>query len=229
MGDRVAFLLDGGFVRAKFTSRIGHFPEAQDVILFVHARMAHPQLADASLFRIYWYDAPPLAGRKTHPLSREPYLFESRPTFGRNQRLQDSLATTADVAVRRGEVVFQGWRLRDQSLAQLRRASRPLEPGDIAPNFEQKGVDLRIGLDVAWLSLKRIVDTIVLVSGDSDFIPAMKFARREGVRVLLETLGHGVHRGMREHADFVFESLQDAGEPIPLTSRGSSAGPTSGG
>lgn len=210
MSDRVAFLLDGGFVRAKFASRNGRFPEAQDVIEFVHARMTHPRLSGSALFRIYWYDAPPLAGRKTHPLSREPFVFEARPTFVRNQRLQDVLATTADVAVRRGEVAFQGWRLREKSLTQLRRVSRPLDPGDIMPSFEQKGVDLRIGLDVAWLSLKRIVETIVLVSGDSDFIPAMKFARREGVRVLLETLEHGVHRGMREHADFVFEDRSKA-------------------
>ncbi len=220
MSDRVAFLLDGGFVTAKFAPRIGHFPEAQDVIEFVRERMTHPRLAGASLFRIYWYDAPPLAGRKTHPLSREPFVFEARPPFVRNQRLQDTLATTADVAVRRGEVVFQGWRLREQSLTQLRRNPRPLTPDDIGPSFEQKGVDLRIGLDVAWLSLKRIVETIVLVTGDSDFIPAMKFARREGVRVCLETLGHGVHRGMREHADFVFDNLKVAPCPPP-TSRGS--------
>ncbi len=47
---------------------------------------------------------------------------------------------------------------------------------------------MRIGLDIAWLSLKRIVDAVVLVTGDSDFVPAMKFARKEGIRVYLEAL-----------------------------------------
>ncbi len=51
------------------------------------------------------------------------------------------------------------------------------------PKIEQKGVDLRIGLDIARLSLRRMVDIIVVVTGDSDMVPAFKFARREGIRV----------------------------------------------
>lgn len=74
---------------------------------------------------------------------------------------------------------------------------------DFVPDMEQKGVDLRIGIDVARLALKRIVDTLVLVTGDSDFVPAMKFARTEGVKVYLETLGHPVRRELKAHADFV--------------------------
>jgi len=67
----------------------------------------------------------------------------------------------------------------------------------------QKGVDIRIGLDIAWISLKRIVDVLVLVTGDSDFVPVMKFARKEGLRVYLETMGHPVRRELKAHADFV--------------------------
>lgn len=67
----------------------------------------------------------------------------------------------------------------------------------------QKGVDICIGLDMAWIALKRMVDMLVLVTGDSDFVPVMKFARREGMRVYLETLGHPVKRELRAHADDV--------------------------
>ena len=38
----------------------------------------------------------------------------------------------------------------------------------------QKGVDIRIGLDIARIAVKHIVDIIVLVTGDSDFVPVMK-------------------------------------------------------
>ena len=48
---------------------------------------------------------------------------------------------------------------------------------------------MRIGIDVASLSLKRIVDRIILFSGDTDMIPAMKLARREGVQVFMVKLG----------------------------------------
>jgi uncharacterized LabA/DUF88 family protein len=67
----------------------------------------------------------------------------------------------------------------------------------------QKGVDIRIGLDIAWISLKRVVDILVLVTGDSDFVPAMKFARREGLRVYLEAMDHGVRPELKAHADVV--------------------------
>ena len=64
---------------------------------------------------------------------------------------------------------------------------------------------MRVGLDIASLTLKKQVDIIVLVTGDSDFIPAMKFARREGTQLFLVTLGHNVVDEMREHADLLLE------------------------
>ena len=63
---------------------------------------------------------------------------------------------------------------------------------------------VRIGLDMARLSLQRLVSTVVVVTGDSDLVPAFKFARREGLVVYLETLGHGVRRELKAHADLVF-------------------------
>ena len=42
---------------------------------------------------------------------------------------------------------------------------------------------MRVGLDIASLTLKKQVEVIVLVTGDSDFVPAMKFARREGALI----------------------------------------------
>jgi uncharacterized LabA/DUF88 family protein len=64
-------------------------------------------------------------------------------------------------------------------------------------------VDIRIGLDIAWISLKRIANVLVLVTGDSDFVPVMKFSRREGLKVYLGTLGHPVRRELKAHADVV--------------------------
>ena len=66
---------------------------------------------------------------------------------------------------------------------------------------------MRIGLDIASLTLKKQVQVIVLVTADSDFIPAMKFARREGAQLFLITLGHGIKDGMREHADLVIDAV----------------------
>lgn len=35
------------------------------------------------------------------------------------------------------------------------------------------------------------------------FVPPMKFARKEGMRVYLECLGHPVKRELKAHADFI--------------------------
>jgi uncharacterized LabA/DUF88 family protein len=58
----------------------------------------------------------------------------------------------------------------------------------VYPNFEQKGVDMRIGIDVVTLSLKKIVERIILFSGDIDMIPAMKLGCREGLQVFVVKL-----------------------------------------
>lgn len=168
--------------------------------------MADERLALCELFRVYYYDAPPLGGQMANPLSRDRYDFGGHAVHALNSRLQEALALTSDFAVRRGETVFRGWKLRNQTLDELKTTTRPLTANDLAPDIVQKGVDLRIGLDVATLAMKQIVDTIVLVTGDSDLVPAMKFARREGARVYLDTMGHGVRRSLREHADYVFNS-----------------------
>lgn len=67
--------------------------------------------------------------------------------------------------------------------------------------LRQKGVDMRIGLDITTMTLKHQVDTIVLVTGDSDFIPAAKVARREGVEFILDPMWQSVEDDLLEHVD----------------------------
>lgn len=62
---------------------------------------------------------------------------------------------------------------------------------------------MRIGLDCAALALKRQVHAVVLVTGDSDMVPAMKLARREGLRVYLHTMGQPIIRHIKTHADIL--------------------------
>jgi uncharacterized LabA/DUF88 family protein len=54
----------------------------------------------------------------------------------------------------------------------------------------------------------------VLVAGDSDFVPAMKFARREGAQVFLVTLGHNVRPEMSEHADLALDIRREMCTPV---------------
>ena len=43
---------------------------------------------------------------------------------------------------------------------------------------------------------------MVLVTGDGDFVPPVKFAKREGLQFSVITFEHNVHSGLIEHADF---------------------------
>ena len=71
---------------------------------------------------------------------------------------------------------------------------------------------MKIGIDMASLSFKHQVDQIVLIAGDSDFVPASKLARREGVDVVLDPLEQSVKDDLFEHID----GLRSCGNPFPV-------------
>ena len=67
--------------------------------------------------------------------------------------------------------------------------------------IDQKGVDMKIGLDIASLAYKKQVDQIILISGDSDFVPASKLARIEGIDFILDSLWKKVKDDLSLHID----------------------------
>lgn len=76
-----------------------------------------------------------------------------------------------------------------------------LTEDDFCLEIDQKGVDMKIGLDIASMAYKHQVDQIVLISGDSDFVSAAKLARREGVDFILDPLGAPIKPDLFEHID----------------------------
>jgi len=203
MPEKTALLLDGGFVKKKLENSLGRFPTVQDIVGMCSTILQKPRLSGTILFRVYYYDAPPYEGRGRNPVSGAVLDFSATPQSAQNRALIDTLELQPDFAVRRGTILHTGWKLGKYALKALSRNPRLVTARDFVPDMQQKGVDLRIGLDMATISLKRIVDIVVLVTGDSDMVPAMKFARREGLKVYLEALGHGVRRELKAHADFI--------------------------
>jgi uncharacterized LabA/DUF88 family protein len=110
-------------------------------------------------------------------------------------------AIADNVAYRSGELKFTGWAFREEKLPEIIGKKRNVINDDFKPIFKQKKVDIKIGLDIAWLSIRKIVDRIILVAGDSDFIPAMKLARIEGVLITVVPLLNHINQDMKEHAD----------------------------
>jgi uncharacterized LabA/DUF88 family protein len=106
--------------------------------------------------------------------------------------------------------------LRPDQIAQLRKLAQTwknLSADDLKLSLRQKGVDMRIGIDITTLTMKKQVDTIILVTGDSDFVPAAKVARREGVEFLLDPLRQQVNDDLHEHVDGIISGFPRSGTP----------------
>lgn len=76
-----------------------------------------------------------------------------------------------------------------------------LEEKHFTLDVKQKGVDMKIGVDIASLAYKKQVDKIILISGDSDFVPAAKLARREGTDFVLDPMWVDIKPELFEHID----------------------------
>lgn len=148
--------------------------------------------ADEVLLRILYYDCAQYAGTVKLPVSGGDHEFKASDQWLRN------LAAKNLFAVRRGVLKFRGWKPKKIPLA-----AAALTDADFSPDFEQKGVDMRIGLDMASLADGRTVERIILISGDTDCVPAMKHARKAGLQVVLIALPNGrTTPELLWHADF---------------------------
>lgn len=201
-----AILLDGGFLTKKIQAHHGRPATATDVEAYCAKLRSYPELSNYELLRIYYYDAHPSTELTKLPISKAAHNLSATPRYRHAQSLFDGLVMKPGFALRMGEVMLgkPNWKLKGAVVRSLITTPRALTDGDFNLDISQKGVDMRIGLDMARLALRDLVRAVVVVTGDSDFVPAFKFVRREGVKVILATLAHGgVKTELKAHADFV--------------------------
>jgi uncharacterized LabA/DUF88 family protein len=185
---RVALLIDGGHLRVL--CRLAHLPYNPDFVeQIAHACVA----ADERLLRVLYYDCAPFNGEVALPVSGGSKVFEKPDTW-----LQ-RLAKKDYFAVRRGVLKFRGWKPKVIPTGE----NQPLTDNDFNPDFEQKGVDMRIGLDVATFSETRAVDRLLLITNDTDCAPAMKHARKAGLQTaIIRFPGSTPASELQYHSDF---------------------------
>lgn len=225
---KAAILIDGGY----FLKRLGSVRKDIDtrdadqvdkaIGQFVYSHLRHlnetacVQNPHALLYRCFYYDAQPYTKKGHLPISRRAIDYGKSDEARFRLALFDLLRRRHSFAVRLGQVRRErSWILSEQAQTDLlsgRRTVADLTDADFQPGLRQKAVDMRIGIDIASITLKRQADTIVLVAGDSDFVPAAKLARREGVRVFLDPLWRSVEESLFEHIDAVW-----SGFPRPRT------------
>lgn len=203
MNFKLAILIDGGFLTKALAVRNRKFPESREVEVECERIRKHPDLAGLDLLRIYFYDSPPAGGVLRNPIDGSILDLGRSPIYLRHEKLLNEIELLPNFALRRGELIARGWKIGNAALKTLLKKPAVPTANDLVPNIQQKGVDLRLGLDIARISLRQTAQVIVAVTGDSDLIPAFKFARREGVRVYLDHLGLPIRRELRVHADIV--------------------------
>ena len=166
---KTAVLIDGGHLRVL--ARQARHTYDPDFIEKVAHRCVE---ADENLVRALYYDCAPFSGKVKKPVSGEMHEFT-----GSDGWLRD-LAARDLIAARRGVLKFRGFKPK-----RIPIATDELTDDDFRPDFEQKGVDMRIGLDIANFAAQRSVERIVLVTNDTDCIPAMKNGRIAGLQIVL--------------------------------------------
>jgi uncharacterized LabA/DUF88 family protein len=89
---------------------------------------------------------------------------------------------------------------------------RPGRLQRIGGTFKQKGVDVWMSVDLVKLSCKGIIDKAILITGDSDFVPAVNVAKEEGIVTILyysKVPPMYVHNELIDACDETYQITQD--------------------
>lgn len=212
---KTAILIDGGFYKKRAFHYWGEkTPEDRANELFEFCmRLLRNKRENRQLYRIFYYDCPPINKKVYHPLLNRTIDLGKSDEFRWTTDFFNELRCKRKFAVRLGtlsESTAQ-YILKPESAKKLLNKSITVDAlgeNDFQFRVEQKGVDMRIGVDIISMALKKQVDQIILVSGDSDFVPAAKQGRREGLDIILASMGATIKPDLHEHIDGLINSVE---------------------
>ncbi|MFM7390291.1 MAG: NYN domain-containing protein [Vampirovibrionales bacterium] len=236
---RFALFIDGGFFTKRLKNSITEetlFTPKHSETLIKHIRDYPTRLRntpsnsqqinslfkDCELYRCFYYDCPPSNKSLQRPISKQDFSLKQQPQYSFYTQFHEKLKQEPLVALRMGKLASQSdWRLDNpKEFAQrfIKSANEKqhfeITDNDFTVNLMQKGVDMRIGLDIASVVYKQLADTIILISGDSDFIPAAKMARREGCRFFIDPMGQQLPSELFEHIDGIVNCMLPFNRPF---------------
>lgn len=204
---KIAVLIDGGFYVKRFNAIFNknRTMTGKDVADKLYT-MAHRHVGNENiLYRIFYYDCHPFGKKMHNPISHKSIDFSKTPEYKFRLDLIEELKRKRKVALRISELKDnKEWQIYPQRTKDLLSGKMKIEdikPEDVHVVLRQKGIDMKIGVDIASLALKKFVDKIVLISGDADFVPAAKLARREGIDFILDPMGAEIEQSLVEHID----------------------------
>ena len=212
---KTAVLVDGAFFLKRYRvlyKKDNRNPEkvANDLYTICRKHLTNKNNPDQSefqenLYRIFYYDCYPLKFRIHHPITKKLIDFSKTEEYQFRKSFFEQLKKKRKVALRLGQLTtYKKWKVSSDSLKALLKKELSVESlteKEVSLDVVQKGTDIKIGIDIASLALKKQVDRIILISGDSDFVPAAKLARREGIDFILDPLWQQISPSLYEHID----------------------------
>lgn len=217
-----AIMVDGAFYRKRafyFWGDVTPAKRAEELALYCHKHIKDER-AGAELYRVFYYDCLPSNKKIYHP------LLKKTIDLGKSEQYQWSNKFFAELKHQRKFAVRLGRLADDQAFFNIkpditrkllngRISLDSLTEADFALDMKQKGVDMRIGVDIASVTFKKQVNRIILISGDSDFVPAAKQARREGIDFILDPMRAPIKEDLFEHID----GMRTKAPKDPVTSK----------
>ena len=141
-----------------------------------YAKLAQEMAGSHDILRTHYYCC--------LPYQSNPPTADETERFRKAREFHSVLNALPDFQVRTGRLA--------------RRGTHP----DGSPIFEQKQVDLLMGIDLVQLSSRRVITHAALLTGDSDLIPAVEAAKPDGVSILLfHGRANSYHRELWDAAD----------------------------
>ncbi len=167
-------------------------------------------------YRIFYYDCLPYDKKQHNPVTGKSIDFSKTEQYKFKLEFLEELKKKRKIALILGVLEDRKrWIIKPSKTKELlakKVSIDSLTEGDVQFDFTQKRVDIKIGLDIASMALKKQVEQIILVSGDSDFVPASKFARREGIDFILDPMWNPIKPHLFEHIDGLVSIIKKPGK-----------------
>ncbi len=157
---RLSLHLDGGYVSKcieELGKSEGNIPKVDygKIARWMSGRIHQ----DSRLLRTYYYDCLPY--KPANPSEHDQKRYAGKQSFFHKLEMLDNFE------VREGILKPRGYNKEGQ------------------PIFEQKRVDVLLATDMVSLALRNSVTHIGIMTGDSDFLPAIQIAKDSGIEVTL--------------------------------------------
>ncbi|MCF6221566.1 MAG: NYN domain-containing protein [Robiginitomaculum sp.] len=220
--NKVSIHIDGGYflkrlpdIRPDLNTDFSKVAGALNLLVTRHLQKLNEtyreQNEDALLYRVFYYDARPFADAQKSPIDNRRINFSQTSEAKFRNALFSELRKQQKFALRLGQVIKDsGWQISPEATKKLLRKEITIDhlvTRDVKIGLRQKGVDMRMGIDIASVAFKKQASTIILVTADSDFVPASKLARREGVEIILDPLWRTPKTDLYEHIDSLYNGL----------------------